>query len=74
MTVDKDAEKGDDEPAKSGLQPAFKDTDIRCQRPCDRAARVAEVKRSLSTLKDDGSGKTRAKIKSLLYKLKVLTK
>ena len=65
---------GDDEPVKEGWRPIYKATDIREQLPSDRALKVAELRKSLSSLKDKTSGRTRAKKKSILYSLSILCK
>ena len=70
----KTAKEGDDEPVKGGHQPTFKATDIRGQQPSDRALRVAELERSLSNLKNNNLGRTKARRKSIMYSLSILCK
>ena len=74
MKCDEATEGENDNPDEVMLQPAFGAKDIRHKPPADRAKRVTFLRMSLSTLKNDGSGKTEAKRKSLLYSLSILDK
>ena len=74
VTCDEATEGKSDDPDESGQQPAFGAKDVRQQLPGDRAKRVALLKKSLSTLKIDGSGKTEARRKSIMYSLSILEK
>ena len=53
---------------------SYKATDIREQTPESRALRVAELRKSLASLKDKTSGRSRAKRDSILYSLGILCK
>ena len=64
---------GDDEPVKGGHQPTVMPAaDIRGQQPSQRALRVAELEKSLSNLKNDNSGRTKARRKTIMYSLSIL--
>ena len=69
----KTAKEGDDEPVKGGHQPTVMPAaDIRGQQPSDRALRVAELEKALSNLKNDNSGRTKARRKTIMYSLSIL--
>ena len=69
------AKEGDDGPVKGGHQPTVMPAaDIRGQQPTDRALRVAELEKALSNLKNDNSGRTKARRKSLMYSISILCK
>ena len=67
------AKEGDDGPVKGGHQPTVMPAaDIRGQQPSQRALRVAELEKSLSNLKNDNSGRTKARRKTIMYSLSIL--
>ena len=61
-------------PIDENGRPTYKATDTREQSPSDRALKVAELRMSLASLKDETSGRSRAKKKSILYSLSILCK
>ena len=74
MEGDKATEGKNDAPDKVMLQTAYGAKDIRHKPPADRAKRVTFLRMQLSTLKNDGSKRTEARRKSLLYSLSILDK
>ena len=63
-----------DAPDKVKLQTDCVSVDIRHKTQADRAKRVNFLRLQLSSMKNDGSKKTEAKKKSLMYSIKILDK
>ena len=52
----------------------FNASDIRHQKPGDRIALMASLRKALAKLKTDNSGRAKAKRKSILHKITILSK
>ena len=70
-----EATKGDtDVPDEVKLQTNYVAVDIRHKTPAERAKRVNFLRVQFSSMKDDGTKRTEAKMKSLMYSIKILEK
>lgn len=70
-----EATKGDtDVPDEVKLQTNYVAVDIRHKTPAERAKRVNFLRVQLSSMKDDGTKRTEAKRRSLMYSIKILEK
>ena len=56
------------------VTPVLNASDIRTQKPGDRIALLANLRRALAKLELDNSGRARAKRNSILHKITILTK
>ena len=59
---------------KPRVTPVFNASDIRTQKPGDRIALLADLRRSLAKLEPDNSGRAKAKKESIMHKIAILSK
>ena len=59
---------------KPRVTPVFNASDIRTQKPGDRIALLADLRRSLAKLEPDNSGRAKAKKGSIMHKIAILSK